>query len=74
MRQLSTNQLSDNRRLAPTDPMDPDSYKMRRGKVGDYSRNLSGPALEYVEGQMSRHLPCALGYSPCTTSVSAGER
>ena len=73
MRQLSTNQLLENRRLAPTDPLDPDSYKVRQGKVGGYSSHLTTPALERIEGVMARHLPCALGYSPCQDSASGGD-
>jgi len=37
-------------RFEPTDPDDPESHKLRRGKVGGYVDYLSKEDIEYIEG------------------------
>jgi hypothetical protein len=65
MRQLSLSDLRDNLRLAPSDPQDPESYKIRRGEVGGYLEYLSSADIQYIEQRMRRELTCSLGYIPC---------
>jgi hypothetical protein len=67
MRKMSLNELAENLRLAPTDPRDPDSFKIRKGKVGGYVEYLSTADVEYIEARMRRDLPHAFGYTPSRT-------
>lgn len=61
MRKMSLSELQDYDRLAPTDPDDEESYKVRRGKVGGYIDYLSRGDIEYIEKQMLA-LPREFGY------------
>jgi hypothetical protein len=63
MRKMSVNELVENLRLAPTDPQDPESFKVRKGKVGGYTEYLSPADTEYVEEIMGRDLPSVFGYT-----------
>lgn len=65
MRNMSLNELVDNLRLAPADPRDAESYKVRRGKIAGYVDYLSAADVEYIEDRMRRDLPCEIGYTPC---------
>ncbi len=51
--------------LRPKNADDPDSYKVRRGKVGGYSDYLSGPDLEYLNRALER-LDARYGYTART--------
>ncbi len=41
-------------RLAPGDPRDPDSYKVRRGVVGGYLDYLDDADVEYVDAEVRK--------------------
>ncbi len=49
--------------LRPRDADDPDSYKVRRGKVGGYADYLSGGDLAYLDRALAR-LDARYGYAP----------
>ncbi|MCH7768386.1 MAG: sulfotransferase domain-containing protein [Nitrospinae bacterium] len=63
MLKMSLNELSEEPRLAPADPQDPESFKMRRGEIGGYKRYLSAADVEYVEERIRRELPLSFGYT-----------
>lgn len=63
MLKMSLNELSEEPRLAPADPLDPKSFKMRRGEIGGYKRYLSAADVEYVEERIRRELPLSFGYT-----------
>ena len=46
----------DNSRLAPRDPDDPDSYKVRRAKVGGYRDYFDAEQIEVMEGYLRNNL------------------
>jgi hypothetical protein len=48
--------------LQPTDPHDPESFKVRRGKVGGFTDYLTGNDLAYAE-EKTRKLDTRFGYS-----------
>lgn len=41
-------------RLRPSDPSDPNSFKVRRGEVGGFRDELSASDVEYVDTEMAR--------------------
>ena len=43
-------------RLRPADPHNPESFKVRRGKVGGYVDYLSSEDIAYVDAYIDRHL------------------
>lgn len=51
------------RHLQPGDPTDPDSFKVREGKVGGYKRYFSKEDLEYINDAMT-YLDVSYGYKP----------
>jgi len=63
MLKMSLNELSEESRLAPADPQDPESFKMRRGEIGGYKRYLSAADVEYVEERIRRNLPSFFRYT-----------
>jgi hypothetical protein len=74
LRRMSVNELREVDKIAPTDPQNPESFKMRRGKVGTYSEYLSAVDVEYIEERMDRMLPTSLGYAdqvrePCNNGL-----
>ena len=62
MRRLSLRELAIDGRMAPADIQDPESYKVRKGKIGGYTEYLSTAEIEYIEERMRRDLPTAFGY------------
>ena len=63
MLKMSLNELSEEPSLAPADPQDPESFKMRRGEIGGYKRYLSAADVEYVEERIRRNLPSFFRYT-----------
>ncbi|MEP7071769.1 MAG: sulfotransferase domain-containing protein [Verrucomicrobiota bacterium] len=61
MRQMEASRVHDPQLLQPGDVQDPESYKVRRGKVGGYVDYLSGNDIEYAESAASR-LDVRFGY------------
>jgi alcohol sulfotransferase len=51
-----------NRRLAPKNPDDPDSFKVRRGKVGGYADYFDGEQIVEMEALVCRRLDPVFGY------------
>ena len=49
MRRLEEGNFFDHACMRPGDPSDPDSYKVRRGRVGGYKDYLSDADLAYIE-------------------------
>ena len=64
MRRMSLNELADNPRFATPDRDAPESFKVRKGKVGGYTDYLSTADMEYIEERMRRGLPAVFGYTP----------
>lgn len=63
MRRLSLNELRDEPKIAPRDPQDPESFKIRKGEIGGYARNLSTADVKYIEERVRSKLPSVLGYT-----------
>jgi Sulfotransferase domain len=49
-------------RMQPGDPGDPDSYKVRRGKVGGYREDFTPEQIAWMDKLTAEHLSPALGY------------
>jgi hypothetical protein len=49
MRHYEEQQRFGSKTLQPGDYSDPDSYKVRRGKIGGYRDYLSAADLEYID-------------------------
>ncbi|MCH6568301.1 MAG: hypothetical protein IH801_08085 [Nitrospinae bacterium] len=63
MLKMSLNELSEEPRLAPADPQDPESFKVRRGEIGGHKRYLSAADVEYVEERIRRNIPSLFRYT-----------
>jgi hypothetical protein len=57
------------RRLAPRDLDDPDSYKVRRGKVGGYRDYFTPAEIAAMEEYVCAHLAPAFGYEALPIAV-----
>jgi Sulfotransferase domain len=62
MRRLATSELSHVTMLAPVDPGDPESHKIRQGRVGGYRDYLAASDVEYLETRIRERLHPAFGY------------
>jgi hypothetical protein len=51
------------RRLQPRDPGNPDSFKVRRGKIGGYRDDLDADQVAWVEQQVADQLDPVFGYA-----------
>lgn len=58
------------RRLQPRDAANPQSFKVRRGKVGGYRDDFTDEQIAVIDRQVASLLDPAFGYSPTT----AGDR
>jgi len=63
MHRMSLNELRSNSRLAPSNPVDSESFKMRVGKVGGYVKYLSLSDLEFIGERIRCELPALFGYA-----------
>src|SRR5262249_53084474 len=54
MRELEASGYFEDRMLRGARPSDPDSFKVRRGKVGSYREYYSAASLSFVESEMAR--------------------
>lgn len=62
MRALESEGALDDPRLQPRDPADPDSYKVRRGLVGGYGRDLTDAQIRYLDEQIRGRLDPSFSY------------
>jgi len=62
MKRLETKNVLGNPRLQAIDPDDPDSYKIRRGKVGGYVDYMDPEAVKYVDTIVAEKLDAFYGY------------
>ncbi len=63
MKQREKDNFYHNSRLAARDPDDPDSYKVRRAKVGGYRDYFDEAQVQAMERYMTDNLDSRLGYS-----------
>lgn len=63
MRRLSLHDFKNLEIIAPTDPDDPQSFKIREGKVGSYVKYLSSGEIEYIDEKMRSELASYFGYN-----------
>jgi hypothetical protein len=54
--------------LTPSDPADTETFKVRKGKIGDYASYMSSEDIAHVEARMSLMLPGYFGYHPSLDS------
>jgi hypothetical protein len=57
MKRMEKNNVFDHHKLRAVDPSDPDSYKVREGKVGGHVKHLEGGDLAYVNAALSKLAP-----------------
>ncbi len=62
LRKLSANNLTKVHRLAPADKDNPESYKIRKGKVGGYVDYLNDDDIAYINLEMTRRAETIFGY------------
>lgn len=56
MRALERDSLIDDGRLRPTDPADPESYKVRRGRIGGYAEYLTPGQVDFLTARLRQRL------------------
>jgi hypothetical protein len=71
LKELERSDFFKNSRLRPKNPDDPDSFKVRRGKVGGYRDYFNANQIEQMESLVRERLAPKLGYC---TEKPAGER
>ena len=64
MRRLEEEGSLGSGRLRAGDSADPESFKVRRGKVGGFRDYLAPADVQYIEELMRRELPPSYGYDP----------
>lgn len=62
LREKERTNFYQNKRLAPRDPNDPDSYKVRRGKVGGYRDYFEPAQIAAMEAYVAARLSPTFGY------------
>lgn len=62
LKELERRNFFNNRRLTPRNPDDPDSFKVRRGKVGGYSDYFDDEQIAAMEGLVRDRLDPVFGY------------
>lgn len=62
MRKLALSSEMRGSKIAPTNPRDPESFKVRKGEVGGFGRYLSAADALYLEKRIRRELPAFFGY------------
>jgi len=63
LREKERTNFYQNKRLAPRDPNDPDSYKVRRAKVGGYRDYFEPAQIVAMEAYVAARLSPAFGYN-----------
>ncbi|MEE2675072.1 MAG: sulfotransferase domain-containing protein [Myxococcota bacterium] len=64
LKELERVNFFENTRLTPADPDDPDSFKVRRGKVGGYTDYFDAEQVEEMESVVRAGLDSGFGYYP----------
>jgi hypothetical protein len=64
MRKIEAGEEVKSFKLKAGDVNDPNSYKVRRGKVGGYRDELSPAQIEQLDAKMAAALPAFYGYTP----------
>jgi hypothetical protein len=79
LKRLEASNFFKNSRLSPTNPDDPDSFKVRRGKVGGYLDYFDERQIAEMEDRVRSQLSPVFGYSepldreaPSVDSTTAG--
>jgi hypothetical protein len=62
LKELERKNFFKNKRLSPKDPDDPDSFKVRRGKVGGYADYFDEQQVEVIEQFVRDRLDPVFGY------------
>lgn len=65
MKQMEARGVFESEILKPSDPNDPNSFKVREGKVGGYRRHFNEQQLRYLDHALARLDPF-FGYTPLT--------
>ena len=63
---------SDDRRIVPGEASNPDSFKVRRGKVGGYRDYLSAEQADALDQLVATRLSSAFGYGASPTAAAFG--
>jgi len=63
---------SDDRRIVPGEASNPESFKVRRGKVGGYRDYLSAEEADALDQLVAGRLSPAFGYGPSPTAAASG--
>ena len=71
LRELERRNFFRNPRLAPRDPSDPDSFKVRRGKVGGYRDYFDDAQLAQMDERVHSELARSFGYNAGTDARQA---
>src|SRR5262245_36871036 len=64
MQRMEAKKEFTNNILTPSDPADTETFKVRKGKIGDYASYMSSEDIAHVEARMSQMLPGYFGYVP----------
>ena len=73
LKELERTNFFKNSRLAPRDPDDPDSFKVRRGKVGGYLDYFDAEQAAAMEALVTSRLDPFFGYRAAAPGESAAE-
>ena len=74
LKALETQRAFPGPRLAPSDPQNPDSYKVRRGKVGGYRDYFDDGQLAVIDQLTSTRLSPFYGYTASDSTSSLAGR
>jgi hypothetical protein len=72
LKQKERENFYNNERLKARDPEDPDSFKVRRGKVGGYRDYFSADQIDTIDRFVVERLDPALGYGRQSDPAAAG--
>ena len=64
MRKMEMSGEINDYRMLPGDINDPNSYRTRKGKVGNHKEELSKKDIDYVNKEMGEKLDPIFGYKP----------
>lgn len=73
LKELERKNFFKNSRLAPRDPNDPDSFKVRRGKVGGYRDYFDEAQLLEMDELLTQQLAPVYGYGADRSGAGSPE-